>query len=177
LYVADEQAMEPAVQYVQKIKQRCDPDTYRQFLDILSQYHHKPGTMDEVSFKKCHYYFQIDMYQEEVSKQISRLFKDAPDLRSDFRVFMPERSQQLLDDDYSPPGHRTETPGAESRSRRRLDTVATAAASSSASAAQKRKRKLLEKEKELARAAPASKVSVKSIQVGMWFEKFPVGRG
>lgn len=52
LYVADEQTMEPAVQYVQKIKQRCDPDTYRQFLDILSQYHHKPGTMDEVSFKK-----------------------------------------------------------------------------------------------------------------------------
>jgi hypothetical protein len=92
---------------------------------------------------------------------------------------MPERSQQLLDDDYSPPGHRTETPGAESRSRRRLDTVATAAASSSASAAQKRKRKLMEKEKEkeLARVAPASKVSVKRVQVATWFKKIPVGRG
>ena len=64
LYVADEQAMEPAVQYVQKIKQRCDPDTYRQFLDILSQYHHKPGTMDEVSFKKKKVppYSQINMH-------------------------------------------------------------------------------------------------------------------
>jgi hypothetical protein len=44
----DGQAIEPAVQYVQKIKQRCDPDTYRQFLDILSRYHHTPDTIDEV---------------------------------------------------------------------------------------------------------------------------------
>ncbi|KAE9408027.1 hypothetical protein BT96DRAFT_971059 [Gymnopus androsaceus JB14] len=34
------QAMEPAVAYVRKIKQRCNPETYRQFLDILSRYHH-----------------------------------------------------------------------------------------------------------------------------------------
>jgi len=47
-YGVDGQAIQPAVQYVQKIKQRCDPDTYRQFLDILSQYHHKPDTIDEV---------------------------------------------------------------------------------------------------------------------------------
>lgn len=39
--------MEPAVQYVQKIKQRCDPETYRQFLDILSRYYHKPDAIDE----------------------------------------------------------------------------------------------------------------------------------
>jgi paired amphipathic helix protein Sin3a len=44
------QAIEPAVQYVQKIKNRCDPETYRQFLDILSRYHHKPETIDEVRF-------------------------------------------------------------------------------------------------------------------------------
>lgn len=42
------QTIEPAVQYVQKIKQRCDAETYRQFLDILSKYHHKPDTIDEV---------------------------------------------------------------------------------------------------------------------------------
>lgn len=42
------QTIEPAVQYVQKIKQRCDPDTYRQFLDILSRYHYKPDSIDEV---------------------------------------------------------------------------------------------------------------------------------
>lgn len=117
------------------------------------------------------------MYQEEVSRQISRLFKDAPDLRSDFRVFMPERSQGLLDDDYSPPGHRTGTPSAESRTRRRLDTVATAAASSNGSAAQKRKRKMLEKEREkdLARA-PASKVSNNGLQLETWSEMLSTGR-
>lgn len=49
-YGIDGQAIEPAVQYVQKIKQRCDPDTYRQFLDILSRYHHKSDTIDEVPF-------------------------------------------------------------------------------------------------------------------------------
>ena len=47
------QAIEPAVQYVQKIKQRCDPDTYRQFLDILSRYHHTPDSIDEVHFSSC----------------------------------------------------------------------------------------------------------------------------
>jgi histone deacetylase complex regulatory component SIN3 len=44
----DGTTMEPAVQYVQKIKQRCDEQTYRQFLDILSSYHHKPDSVDEV---------------------------------------------------------------------------------------------------------------------------------
>lgn len=47
-YGVDGQAIEPAVQYVQKIKTRCDAETYRQFLDILSQYHSKPDTIDEV---------------------------------------------------------------------------------------------------------------------------------
>ena len=47
-YGMDGQAIEPAVQYVQKIKQRCDPETYRQFLDILSRFHHTPDTIDEV---------------------------------------------------------------------------------------------------------------------------------
>lgn len=39
--------------------------------------------------------------------QISRLFKDAPDLRSDFRIFMPEKSQSMFeetDDMYDAPG-------------------------------------------------------------------------
>ena len=45
-YIMD-QAIEPAMRYVQKIKQRCDPDTYQQFLDILSDYHHMPDS-DEV---------------------------------------------------------------------------------------------------------------------------------
>ena len=42
------QAIEPAVQYVQKIKASCDTNTYRQFLGILSQYHHATEAIDEV---------------------------------------------------------------------------------------------------------------------------------
>ncbi|KAJ7881553.1 paired amphipathic helix, partial [Mycena olivaceomarginata] len=46
------QTIEPAVQYVQKIKQRYDAETFRVFLDILSQYHHNPDTIDEEEVKK-----------------------------------------------------------------------------------------------------------------------------
>ena len=45
------QAIEPAVQYMQKIKRCCDPETYQQFLDILSRYHHKPETINEVHYE------------------------------------------------------------------------------------------------------------------------------
>ncbi|KZP17508.1 hypothetical protein FIBSPDRAFT_911970 [Athelia psychrophila] len=76
------QAIEPAVQYVQKIKQRCDAETYKQFLEILSRYHQRPESIDE----------------REVHMQISRLFKDDPDLRSDFRIFMPEKSQSMFEE-------------------------------------------------------------------------------
>ncbi|KAG6829244.1 hypothetical protein H0H87_012148 [Tephrocybe sp. NHM501043] len=135
-FPANGQAIEPAVQYVQKIKQRCDPDTYRQFLDILSQYHSNPDTIDE----------------EEVSRQIARLFKDAPDLRSDFRIFMPERSQSNLDD---PLPTRTGTPSADARGKRKLDTVA-----NNASLPQKRKRKAAEKsERETVPSRPSASSS------------------
>ena len=42
-------AMGPAVQYVQKIKQRCDAETYRQFLDILARYQDPASTLNQVS--------------------------------------------------------------------------------------------------------------------------------
>ncbi|KAG6889641.1 hypothetical protein C0995_015756 [Termitomyces sp. Mi166 len=74
-FPANGQATEPVVQYLQKIKQRCNPETYRQFLDILSHYPLNPNSIDK----------------EEISRQIARLFKDAPDLISDFRIFVPER--------------------------------------------------------------------------------------
>ncbi|KAJ7650581.1 hypothetical protein FB45DRAFT_888175 [Roridomyces roridus] len=124
-----EQAMEPAVQYVQKIKQRCDPETYRQFLDILSRYHHKPDTIDE----------------EEVSQQIARLFKDAPDLRNDFRIFMPDKSRPPVDDLPS-----------SSRTRKPESTLA-----SPSVLPQKRKRKAVEKEP-VSRAAPAKTKKLKT---------------
>jgi len=152
------QAMEPAVAYVQKIKQRCDPETYKQFLDILSRYHHKPDTIDEVcSIHFLHYlHSHISPLffgaQEEVSKQIGRLFKDAPDLRADFRIFMPEKSQSLLDDAASSEEkergrhHRVGTPsGLDPKGKRKLDAVAS---SMSSSLPQKRKRKVGEKDKD-----------------------------
>ncbi|KAJ7178645.1 hypothetical protein C8R43DRAFT_974110 [Mycena crocata] len=117
--VKEGQAIEPAVQYVQKIKQRCDADTYRKFLDILSQYHHKPDTIDE----------------EEVSKQIAELFRDAPDLRADFRIFMPERSRGLADDMAS-----------SSRSDKTKQRKAEPVVASTSALPQKRKRKAVEKE-------------------------------
>ncbi|KAJ6544852.1 hypothetical protein DFH09DRAFT_1172920 [Mycena vulgaris] len=130
------QTIEPAVQYVQKIKQRCDAETYRQFLDILSRYHHKPDTIDE----------------EEVSKQIARLFKDAPDLRSDFRIFMPEKSRQLLDD--IPPSSRSDK-----GKQRKAEPVNAA----SSILPQKRKRKAVDREivEIIPRALPSKAKKVK----------------
>ncbi|KAJ3865008.1 histone deacetylase complex, SIN3 component [Lentinula novae-zelandiae] len=124
--------MEPAVAYVQKIKQRCDPETYRQFLDILSRYHHSPESINE----------------EEVSKQISQLFKDAPDLRSDFRIFMPDGSQSLLDDNAAAEEgrhhhHHRERDHHDSKGRRKADVADSASASV---LPQKRKRKAGERE-------------------------------
>jgi paired amphipathic helix protein Sin3a len=45
----DSVSIEPAVQYVQKIKQRCDEATYRHFLEILGRYHNMAETVDEAS--------------------------------------------------------------------------------------------------------------------------------
>ncbi|KAG7097684.1 hypothetical protein E1B28_005009 [Marasmius oreades] len=120
---AQQQAMEPAVAYVQKIKQRCDPEVYKQFLDILSRYHHAPETIDE----------------EEVSRQIARLFKNAPDLRADFRIFMPDQNQSFLDD--SSINDRAGTP--DMKGKRKLDVVA-----SSMGLPQKKKRRAGERERE-----------------------------
>lgn len=86
------------------------------------------------------------MLQEEVSKQIARLFKDAPDLRSDFRIFMSDRSQQLLEDPsvfVTPPGEgqtQKGTPVADVKGKRKLDITN--------SVPQKRKRKVIERERE-----------------------------
>ena len=105
-----------------------------------------------VSLFHSKYLTTIFCLQEQVSKQIAILFKDAPDLRSDFRVFIPDRSQQLMDG----PAH-TST---HDRHRRKLDAVANSVTHSSLP--QKRKRKAAEKErereKEATKSAPPAKV-------------------
>ncbi|KAF4580450.1 Transcriptional regulatory protein sin3 [Pleurotus pulmonarius] len=135
------EAIEPAVQYVQKIKQRCDAETYKQFLDILGRYHAAPGVMDE----------------REVSLQIAQLFKDAPDLRSDFRIFMPPKTQKFLDDESLWPGGIGGVGGMEAAMRMNALGVSDSkgkrkptmeAAAGSASVPSKRKRRTSERERE-----------------------------
>ncbi|KAF5380698.1 hypothetical protein D9757_007032 [Collybiopsis confluens] len=131
------QAMEPAVAYVQKIKQRCDEGTYRQFLDILSRYHHSPESINEVIFPHLprlpHPYL------------CAHLFKDAPDLRSDFRIFMPDGTgQSLLDDNAMAEEGRyhRDRDHHDSKSRRKLES----ADSGGSLLPQKRKRKAGERD-------------------------------
>lgn len=63
-------------------------------------------------------------------------------MRSDFRIFMPERSQQLLDDPAVEVRTRTGTP-VDGKGKRKLDAVG-----SGSGLPQKRKRKVVEKERE-----------------------------
>ncbi|RDB18702.1 Paired amphipathic helix protein pst1 [Hypsizygus marmoreus] len=83
----------------------------------------------------------------------ARLFKDAPDLRSDFRIFMPERSQQILEDPslVGEGRPRTGTPTGEGRGKRKLE-----ASSSGSGLPQKRKRKVVEKEREVVPVRPTA---------------------
>ncbi|KAJ7185593.1 histone deacetylase complex, SIN3 component [Mycena filopes] len=65
-----------AIQYLNKIKARYsdDPNTYKQFLDILQTYQKE----------------QKHLHDSQVYVQVTHLFKDAPDLLGEFKVFLPE---------------------------------------------------------------------------------------
>lgn len=94
-----------------------------------------------------------------MSRQIALLFKDAPDLRADFRSFMPEQSRQLPDElpPQVSPVQRTETPLNDARTKRKLDAVANAA-----SLPAKRKRKIPEKE-----SVPLKPVQVVAVRIAL----------
>jgi len=94
-----------------------------------------------------------------VSRQIALLFKDAPDLRADFRSFMPEQSRQFPDELplQDSPVQRTETPLNDARTKRKLDAVANAA-----SLPAKRKRKIPEKE-----SVPLKPVQVVAVRIAL----------
>ncbi|WRT65870.1 uncharacterized protein IL334_002821 [Kwoniella shivajii] len=66
-----------AISFVNKIKNRFnnDPDTYKQFLEILQTY--QRDTRDIA----------------EVYEQVTRLFNNAPDLLDEFKQFLPENGQ------------------------------------------------------------------------------------
>lgn len=153
----DSSTIEPAVQYVQKIKQRCDDTTYRRFLEILSKYHNTTDAVDEVTLLFSYVEIKLIISQREVSAEIARLFKDDPDLRADFRIFMPEKSQAVFDEaeeNYitAPAGRRTRsnTPLDGKPLRRRPE----AQAQPEPSVPQKRKRKPNERERETVSVAP-----------------------
>ncbi|OCH87472.1 hypothetical protein OBBRIDRAFT_814100 [Obba rivulosa] len=65
-----------AIQYLNKIKTRFadDPETYKQFLEILQTYQKE----------------QKHLHDSQVYAQVQMLFKDAPDLMAEFRDFLPE---------------------------------------------------------------------------------------
>ncbi|KAJ7292716.1 histone deacetylase complex, SIN3 component [Mycena rebaudengoi] len=65
-----------AIQYLNKIKARYadDPNTYKQFLDILQTYQKE----------------QRHLQDSQVYVQVQHLFKDAPDLLAEFKAFLPE---------------------------------------------------------------------------------------
>ncbi|KAF8846145.1 hypothetical protein BDN67DRAFT_986507 [Paxillus ammoniavirescens] len=67
-----------AIQYLNKIKARYadDPDTYKQFLEILQTYQKE----------------QRQIQDSQVYAQVQVLFKDAPDLLAEFKDFLPEAS-------------------------------------------------------------------------------------
>ncbi|KAG1749753.1 uncharacterized protein EDB91DRAFT_1109482 [Suillus paluster] len=70
-----------AIQYLNKIKERYteDPDTYKQFLEILQTYQKE----------------QRQIQDSQVYVQVHGLFKNAPDLLSEFKDFLPEASMAL----------------------------------------------------------------------------------
>ncbi|KAH7886015.1 hypothetical protein F5I97DRAFT_1877064 [Phlebopus sp. FC_14] len=67
-----------AIQYLNKIKARYadDPETYKQFLEILQTYQKE----------------QRQIQDSQVYVQVQALFKDAPDLLAEFKDFLPEAS-------------------------------------------------------------------------------------
>ncbi|KAI0302797.1 hypothetical protein B0F90DRAFT_1627282 [Multifurca ochricompacta] len=134
----ERQELGPAMDYVQRIKTRFsnDPDTYKQFLEILSS--HKSSENSA-----------------EVFQKVEELFKDAPDLSSAFREFLPGASGAQDNDGLGVlkgPSTRTSTPtGEHARAQKRKQPAEQTAAPVSAPA--KRRRKVAERDKDKERDA------------------------
>ncbi|KAF8268550.1 Sin3 family co-repressor-domain-containing protein, partial [Lactarius quietus] len=130
----ERQVLGPAMEYVQRIKTRFsnDPDTYKQFLEILSNY-------------------KSSANNAEVVAKVEELFKDAPDLSSTFLDFLPGTGMQD-NDGFSAlrgPGTRTGTPtGEHARAPKRKQPAEPAAPTPSAPAKRRRKAADRDKEKE-----------------------------
>lgn len=83
-----------AIQYLNKIKARYvdDPDTYKQFLEILQTYQKEQRHIQDVSLSPHFPTLPSFPIQSQVYAQVQLLFKDAPDLLAEFKDFLPEAS-------------------------------------------------------------------------------------
>ncbi|KAH9179056.1 hypothetical protein EDB89DRAFT_2217542 [Lactarius sanguifluus] len=143
----ERQVLGPAMEYVQRIKTRFsnDPDTYKQFLEILSNY-------------------KSSANNAEVVAKVEELFKDAPDLSSTFLDFLPGTGIQDNDglNALRGPGTRTGTPtGEHARVQKRKQPAEPPPPPPSAPA--KRRRKAADRDKEKDRdsgRATGSRVSI-----------------
>ncbi|KAI9451486.1 hypothetical protein F5148DRAFT_1378838 [Russula earlei] len=139
----ERQGLGPAMDYVQRIKTRFsnDPDTYRQFLEILAS--HKSSANNA-----------------EVFAKVEELFKDAPDLSSAFRDFLPGAGSVPETDSLGVlrgPSARTGTPSGEhTRAQKRKQPTEPTAASGTTPA--KRRRKAADRDKEKERDAGRGRV-------------------
>lgn len=83
-----------AIQYLNKIKARYadDPDTYKQFLEILQTYQKEQRHIQDVSLAPQFTTLSSPPIQSQVYAQVQLLFKDALDLLAEFKDFLPEAS-------------------------------------------------------------------------------------
>ena len=84
-----------AILYLNKIKARYsdEPNVYKQFLDILQTYQKEQKHVQDVSSSLAQYgvgQLTVFLLQSQVYVQVQILFKDAPDLLSEFKDFLPD---------------------------------------------------------------------------------------
>ncbi|TFK49235.1 hypothetical protein OE88DRAFT_1719716 [Heliocybe sulcata] len=128
----DPKVLEPAMNYVQKIKLRFtdEPETYKQFVDALS--HHRD--------------------EEALFTRVEIIFKDDHDLFEEFKDFVATQRAQIAD--VMKGDSRPATPATETRSSRKR---AEPSALSQGPGASKRKRKPIDKENVSASRAAADR--------------------
>ncbi|KAF5351060.1 hypothetical protein D9756_008434 [Leucocoprinus leucothites] len=69
---------EPTTEYIERVKQQCDAETWEQFMAILSRQYDNPESFDE----------------EEMIKDVEELFEDHPELIPGFRTFLADSEER-----------------------------------------------------------------------------------
>ncbi|KAI6037598.1 hypothetical protein EDC04DRAFT_2897379 [Pisolithus marmoratus] len=156
----DSVSIEPAVQYIQKIKQRCDEGTYRRFLEILKRYHSSTGDgVDEVSVPRSYRtLFKLTFSNRPRERSQAKLpgFSRMTQTCALISAYSCQTRAKLLFDDaeenflavaVSERRTRSSTP-LDGRSMRRKSDISLTAIAEAATIPQKRKRRANERERE-----------------------------